>query len=67
MSFFVGNLKPFVVYYESRKRELNTKKTVYYYESIKRELKRRHWVGRGTGTRKDKDEVNRRELCECEG
>jgi hypothetical protein len=26
-----------------------------------------HWVGRGTGTPKDKDEVNRREVCECEG
>jgi hypothetical protein len=23
--------------------------------------------GRGTGTPKDKDEVNRREVCECEG
>jgi hypothetical protein len=27
----------------------------------------RHWVGRGTGTPKDKDEVKRREVCECEG
>ena len=27
----------------------------------------RHWVGRGTGTPKDKDEVNRQEVCECEG
>ena len=27
----------------------------------------RRWVGRGTGTPKDKDEVNRREVCECEG
>ncbi len=26
-----------------------------------------HWVGRGTGTPKDKDEVNNREVCECEG
>jgi len=25
-----------------------------------------HWVGRGTGTPKDKDEVNRQEVCECE-
>jgi hypothetical protein len=30
---------------------------VVYYESIKR----------GTGTPKDKDEVNKREVCECEG
>ena len=26
-----------------------------------------HWVDRGTGTRKDRDEVNRREVCECDG
>jgi hypothetical protein len=26
-----------------------------------------HWGGRGTGTPKDKDEVNKREVCECEG
>ena len=25
-----------------------------------------HWVGRGTGTPKDRDEVNRREVCECD-
>ena len=27
-------------------------------------MPRRHWVGRGTGTPKDKHEVNRREVCE---
>jgi hypothetical protein len=26
-----------------------------------------HWVPRGTGTPKDKDEVNRREVCEYDG
>ncbi len=26
-----------------------------------------HWVVRGTGTPKDKDEVNRREVCDCDG
>ncbi len=26
-----------------------------------------HWVGRGTGTPKDIDEVNNREVCECDG
>ncbi len=26
-----------------------------------------HWVGRGTGTPKDRDEVNNREVCECDG
>jgi hypothetical protein len=26
-----------------------------------------HWVGRGTGPPKDKDEVNKREVSECEG
>ena len=25
------------------------------------------WVTRGTGTTKDRDEVNRREVCECDG
>jgi hypothetical protein len=24
-----------------------------------------HWVGLGTGTLKDRDEVNKREVCEC--
>jgi hypothetical protein len=26
-----------------------------------------HWVVRGTGTPKDRDEVNKREVCECDG
>ena len=26
-----------------------------------------HWVARGTGKPKDSDEVNRREVCECDG
>jgi hypothetical protein len=26
-----------------------------------------HWVGRGTGTPKDRDEVNKREVWECDG
>ena len=26
-----------------------------------------HWVDRGTGTPKDRDEVNIREVCECDG
>ena len=28
--------------------------------------RRIHWVGRGTGTPKDRDEVNRREVYECD-
>ena len=33
-----------------------------------RDLRTSHTlVGRGTGTPKDKDEVNKREVCECEG
>jgi hypothetical protein len=32
---------------------------VVYYESIR--------VGRGTVTPKDKDEVNKRDVCECDG
>jgi hypothetical protein len=27
----------------------------------------RDWVPRGTGTPKDRDEVNRRDVCECDG
>ncbi len=26
-----------------------------------------HWVVRGTGTPEDRDEVNRRDVCECDG
>jgi hypothetical protein len=26
-----------------------------------------HWVSRGTGTPKDRDEVNKREVFECDG
>jgi hypothetical protein len=39
---------------------------VVSYESIKRELNIKTIV-RGTGTPKDKDKVNRREVCECDG
>ncbi len=30
-------------------------------------MSRIHWVGRGTGIPIDRDEVNRREVCECDG
>jgi hypothetical protein len=30
-------------------------------------MTRIHWVSRGTGTPKDRDKVNRREVCECDG
>jgi hypothetical protein len=30
-------------------------------------MPRIHWVARGTGTPKDKDEINKRETCECDG
>ncbi len=30
-------------------------------------MPRIHWVVRGTGTPKDKDEVNKSEVCECDG
>ena len=30
-------------------------------------MPRIHWVARGTATPKDRDEVNRREVCECDG
>ncbi len=63
-----------IIYYESRKRELK-RRLIYEYrcdERIKTKTEEiytphRHWVGRGTGTPKDKDEVNRREVYECEG
>jgi hypothetical protein len=40
-------------------------KTKNYEEGIYTSL--RNWVGRGTGTPKDKDKVNRRKVCECKG
>jgi hypothetical protein len=59
----------------SKLNVIGKEKTVVYYESIKRDgrlqtkrfTRLSHWVGRGTGTPKDKDEVNKREVCECEG
>jgi hypothetical protein len=30
-------------------------------------MSRIHWVVRGTGTPIDRDEVNIREVCECDG
>ena len=30
-------------------------------------MSRIHWVARGTETPKDQDEVNKREVCECDG
>jgi hypothetical protein len=50
-------------------RTVKFSEIVVCYETIKRELndKTRHWVGRGTGTPKDKDEVKRPEVCKCEG
>ncbi len=30
-------------------------------------MSRIHWVARGNGTPKDRDEVNRREVCHCDG
>ena len=30
-------------------------------------MSRMHWVARGTGTPKDRDEVNKNEVCECDG
>jgi hypothetical protein len=49
-----------------------TLKIVVYYETMNRTNEEiyttlTHWVGRGTGRPKDKDEVNKQEVCECEG
>jgi hypothetical protein len=65
---------PNVVYYESTKREVK-RRLIYEYRFDERlktkneesHTSRRHWVGRRTGTPKVKDEVNRREVFECEG
>ena len=63
------------VYYESIKRELQTR-PIYECRSDER-LKTKTeesmclvytgWVARGTGTPKDRDEGNRRDVCECDG
>jgi hypothetical protein len=62
------------VYYESIKRGLK-RRLIYWYRWDERLENQkwgiytplRHWVGRGTGRPKDKDEVKRREVWECEG
>jgi hypothetical protein len=74
----LGSRKGFllVVYYESINRELKTR-PIYECRCDER-LKTKaevsmiytshiHWVDRGTETPKDKDEVNRRDVCECDG
>jgi hypothetical protein len=60
-------------YYESIKRELK-RRLIHEYrcdERLKTKTEEsthlRHWVGRGTGTPKDKDEVNKREVCKTTG
>jgi hypothetical protein len=66
-----------IVCYESIKRELKTR-PIYECrcderlktkaeESIRLPFTMIHWVARGTGTPKDKDEVNRRDVCKCDG
>ena len=30
-------------------------------------MPRIHWVTRGIGTPKDRDETNKRDVCECDG
>ncbi len=61
------------VYYESLKREVKTN-PIYGFrcdERLKTKVEestrrgpRMYSVGRGTGTPKDRDEVNRRDVCE---
>ncbi len=66
------------VYYESSKWEIKTKPiyettlwvSVWWNpKNLRWEIytTRIHWVDRGTGTPKDKDEVNRGDVCECDG
>ncbi len=65
--------EPWSVYYESIKRKLKIR---CIWVSVWWKTKNKnygsytpliHWVGRGTGTPKDRDEVNNREVCECDG
>ena len=62
------------VYYQSTKRELNRilLRECRCDERLKVQgegstWSHIHWVTRGTGTPKDRDEVNKREVCECDG
>jgi hypothetical protein len=62
----------FVVYYNTIKREIKRRPgikrvSVWWKTKISRwgiYTSHIHWVVRGTGTNKDRDEVNRREVCE---
>jgi hypothetical protein len=60
-------------FYETIKRELKIKpiSECRCDERLKTKTEEstrlRHWVARGTGTPEDKDEVNRREVYECDG
>ena len=66
----------YVVYYESIKRDLKIR-GIYECRCDERlkpkddestsDMTRIHWVARGTGIPKDRDEVNRRDVCECDG
>jgi hypothetical protein len=63
----------YVVYYKGIKGVLNRRllsecrcdETLKVTRGIYRP--RIHWVPRGTGTPKDRDEVNRREVSDCDG
>jgi hypothetical protein len=46
--------------YDERLKPKDEESTCLAYSAI-------HWVARGTGIPKDRDEVNRREVCECDG
>ncbi len=74
----VWDVQNILVYYESIKRELKTRliyecrcdvrlKTKVEKSTHRSDMSHIHWVVLGTGTPKDKDEVNRRDVCECDG
>jgi hypothetical protein len=72
VTLYLIQLKRTVVYYKETKREL--KKIIICKCRCNERLKakaegsiRIHWVVWGTGTPKDRDEVKRREVWECEG
>jgi hypothetical protein len=61
------------VYFESKKRKLQKRRKNEYRcdERLKTKTEEStglvYWVGRGTGTHKDRDEVNKHEDSECHG
>ncbi len=61
--FPILNMQILFVYYETTKRELNTKSDGLHRGNLQIFI----IIINRTGTPKDNDEVNRRDVCECDG